>query len=419
MCRNLVVLWHIESGKENGVKMRNGALVFLATATAAYGGGYKIPESSLNAVALSAANVAYAHGADAAYYNPANMVWAEDMHTLEADLTYIYLSKVKYVPVSGDTITSEAENFLIPTLHYVSPGLNGFRFGLSIVTPAGLSKRWHEQPGKTYAHEFTLETVEVNPSVAVALGEKVSVAAGARLLYSSGVVKSASTASRDMSGKSVDYGYNLALSYRPAPAWKMAVTYRSKIDMNVEGDATLYFPDNADYSGTIVYDGEASVTVPLPAALSLAAAYTFGEKTTVEFVYERTFWSVYESLDFDYASSIGVLSPVFDEEVAKDWVDTNTYRLGVNYMQGKWTAMAGAVYDETPIPEKTLNFETPDSDAISFSLGGRYRIDETWEIGLAGLYSIRDERSATNDNIDGTFRDSRVYLLTAGVEYRF
>ena len=48
----------------------------LAACTSLYSAGYKIPEQSLNAVALSAAYIANANGADAAYYNPANMVFS-------------------------------------------------------------------------------------------------------------------------------------------------------------------------------------------------------------------------------------------------------------------------------------------------------------------------------------------------------
>ena len=57
---------------------------------------YSLPESSLNSVALSAAYVAAAEGADAAYYNPANLVNNEDKLQAEMALTYIGLSDINY-----------------------------------------------------------------------------------------------------------------------------------------------------------------------------------------------------------------------------------------------------------------------------------------------------------------------------------
>ena len=86
----------------------------------------------------------------------------------------------------------------------------------------------------------------------------------------------------------------------------------------------------------------------------------------------------------------------------------------------KWTAMAGIAYDESPVPEKTLNFELPDSDAWIVSMGGRYQMDAHWNVGLAGLIDIKSSRSISdNDNgIDGEFTNARAYLVTLGVEYR-
>jgi long-chain fatty acid transport protein len=46
-------------------------------------GGYKIPEQSLNSMALGAAYVAHTSGADTAYFNPANMAFMADKQYAE------------------------------------------------------------------------------------------------------------------------------------------------------------------------------------------------------------------------------------------------------------------------------------------------------------------------------------------------
>jgi long-chain fatty acid transport protein len=416
--------------------MKKIALVSLAASTVLMAGGYKIPENSINATALSAAYVANAHGAAATYYNPANMVFDSDGNKIEAALTNIMLGEVKFkgeAPTAGSGVpdssgsTSESEFFLVPTLHYVSPMVGNFRFGASIVVPAGLSKRWEDQPAKGYANEFTLETIEFNPTVAYKITDSLAIAGGVRAVYTSGVVKSASTASRDMDGDSIDFGYNLAISYKPIKPLSLAVTYRSNIDLTVDGTAKLYFPDNGDYTGPKIYDGDAKVTVPIPAALNIAAAYTFNEgneySTTVELVYERTYWSSYETLDFDYAGSIGPLTPGYDDPIAKDWEDTNTFRVGVTQKIKAFDAMVGFAYDETPVPEKTLNFELPDSDALIFSAGMMYNMTDSWSIGGAVLMDVKKDRTIdknVNENkIDGEFSDMGAVMVTLGAEFRF
>ncbi len=377
-------------------------------------GGYAIPESSINATALSAAYVANAHGADAAYYNPAAMVYNEDANLLEVDMTYIGLSEIDFSGTTGN-YSSKKENFLVPSLHYTSKKLgdNGARVGFSIVVPAGLSKRWDSTVPKASAEEFTLKTIEFNPSIAMPLSDTVSMGVGFRVISSSGVVKSTYVVSRDMEGSAIDYGYNLALMYKPSSAFSVAAAYRSNIDLSIEGSAKLYS------GSTLAYSGDASVSVPLPATLNLATAYTFDSGTTVEAVYERTFWSAYKNLDFNYPVSIGGLAPYFDAPKAKNYESSNTYRLGLTQKYDKWTAMAGLAYDETPVPESTLGYELPDSDAWIVSMGGRYQIDKSWNIGLAGLIDMKKDREVHNSAINGEFSNARAYLVTAGIEYRF
>ncbi|HEX5330469.1 OmpP1/FadL family transporter [Sulfuricurvum sp.] len=414
------------------------SLVFLSAAAATVmAAGYKLPESSINATALSAAYVANAHGADAAYYNPAAMVYNDDAGLLEVDATYIGLSKIHYNgnytsrnPVTGVSTTSgpysidsKSESFLVPTLHYTSKklGASGARAGLSIVAPAGLSKRWDAQPAKSSAEEFTLQTIEVNPTLAVPLSDTLSIGAGFRIVRTSGVVKSntgATQVSRDLTGDAMDYGYNLALNYRPIHNLSLAATYRSKIDLNVEGDATLNYLPSAHPSHA-AYSGAASVTVPLPAALNLAAAYTFDTGTTVEAVFERTYWSAYNNLDFDYDGTLNAATVAFGTPIPKNWTNTNTYRLGLTQKLDKLTAMAGIAYDKTPVPEANLGYELPDSDAWIYSLGARYQIDKQWNVGLAGLVDVKKDRTVHNSSINGDFSNSRAYLVTAGIEYRF
>ncbi len=397
--------------------MKKIALLSVLTSSLLMAGAYKIPETSLNSMALSAAYVANAHGADATYYNPANMVF-ENTHAIEVDMSYIGLSGIDYKATGADTISSESESFIVPSFHYVSPSFGNATFGFSLIVPGGLSKRWEDQPGKKYAKEFTLQVVELNPTVGYRINDKLAVGAGIRAVHSSGIVKSQFTASRDMEGESWDFGYNFALTYKPTKELTLATTYRSNVDLSEVGTAKLYFPDNADYSGPHnKYD--ASVTVPLPAALNLAIAYTFETKTTVEFVYERTFWSTYETLDFNYNKSIGALTPTFDDPIAKNWDDTNAFRLGVTQEYDTWTAMAGFAIDASPIPEETLNFELPDANAMLISLGGRYQVNESWEVGMSALVDMKENRTVKNDTVDGEFTNAKAYLITLGLEYTF
>ena len=400
------------------LKLHQGIALSLLAAGTLFAGGYKIPESSLDAVALSSACIAASNGADASYYNPANMAFSKDKSSaMELDLTYIGLTSIKFkgiavdasnsnTPTPTDT-SSESENFFVPTVHYVSPAVGKMRFGLSVVTPSGLSKKWNEGVPAVSAKEFTLKTVEINPTLSYKLTDAIAIGGGVRALYSDGIVKNYFY---DMTGDSWDFGYNLALSVKMDKDTTVALTYRSKINMTVTGTTSRILYGNT---------GDVSVDLPMPAAFNMALAHTVNN-TTFEVVIERTFWSAYKDLDFDFADPVS--EAVLGQPKDKSWSDTSAYRFGVTHKFDKLTAMVGYAYDETPIPDKTLGFELPSSNANIFSLGGKYKYNENFEFGLAALTAIYKDRKVNNlttNGIDGEFTNSKSYLVSASVEYKF
>ena len=184
--------------------------------------------------------------------------------------------------------------------------------------------------------------------------------------------------------------------------------------------------------GTLVYDGDATVSVPLPAALNLAISKTWNNTFTLEAVYERTFWSAYETLDFGYDRTNN--DPAHDTwlhlmtPIDKNWQDTNTFRIGATVELDKITMMMGFAIDETPVPVEYVSFELPDSDAKVFSMGFRYQQTEDLSWGAAFLYDSKDPLSLTagahNDqtsllNKGGSFSGGGAFLTTIGMAYEF
>jgi long-subunit fatty acid transport protein len=94
--------------------------------------------------------------------------------------------------------------------------------------------------------------------------------------------------------------------------------------------------------------------------------------------------------------------------------------LGLSYELNEiWTLMAGFGYDETPVPDSTLLFDLPDSAAYLYSVSARYQVNERMETGAGYLYDYKENRSATNARLNGTFTDSAAHLLTMGLTYTF
>ncbi len=282
-----------------------------------------------------------------------------------------------------------------------------------------------------------MDVMELNPSISYSLHDKVSVAAGVRAVYSKGRVSSDAqgsftgnpavfTASREMTGDSLDEGYNLALTVKPMDNLTTAITWRSRVDLTVESDeltlsSTGVFPPLTNQ----LYTGDASVTVPLPEVLTVAVAYTI-EKTTIEIGWDRTFWSDYKQLDFDYDYDL-TTTPVlsnFEAPQARDYNDADAFRIGVTHkmLEDRLTLMAGFAIDETPVPDHSLGFELPDSEAKIYSVGLKYKLNDQYELGFAYLFDDKDERKIElddNNSIVGEFSNAAAHLVTIGLNTKF
>jgi len=416
-------------------------VMFLSVSTAIlFASGYKIPEQSLSGVALSAANVANASGADSAYYNPANMVFNDkNKNFFELTSTFIHLNKIKFKNDNGEVYYSRKEDFVVPQFHFASKDINGWRIGFSITYPGGLSKRWDDTIPEAGAKEFTLKTIEFNPVVAKKINN-IGIAFGIRFVKSEGIANVLGLKpngdgtytplySEYLNGDSFDKGWNAAISYKYNDTLTFSATYRSKINLSLSGISSGFYNkylitnNIADVYKVIVFNTPGKVTIPLPATLNLAIAKTFG-KTTLEFVLDRTYWSSYKNLDFDFEDPI--VNTLFGSPKPKNWKDSNTYRFGLTHKcTDKLTAMIGYAYDKTPVPDSTIDFSLPDSDKHIFSAGIKYKYDNRMTFGLSALYtkqktrraSIYDPVSQTYTN--GEFSKGGAYLFAFGMNYSY
>lgn len=92
-------------------KLKKRHLIALSLPLLSYANGFKIQEQSLNGTALGSAYVAGARGADASFYNPANMGftndWDENRSEFEMTTTVINIPAFKFqVPTTNQGLYS-------------------------------------------------------------------------------------------------------------------------------------------------------------------------------------------------------------------------------------------------------------------------------------------------------------------------
>lgn len=212
-----------------------------------FGNGFKIQEQSLNATALSSAYIAGARGADASYYNPANMGfendWGENKSEFELATSLIKIpgfnfdvattnqglyskttmdysnviqgifdfcgSGIGQVLCGGIGIDDLADlnkpvilehsvpdsqivtgstgdtNFVLPKMFYKSRTNHGITFGGSFVASSGLAMQWAGKGGE-FLQDVFIMMIEASPSISWTINNRFSVGFGYRVMYAMG-----------------------------------------------------------------------------------------------------------------------------------------------------------------------------------------------------------------------------------------
>nr|MBP3725275.1 transporter [Campylobacter sp.] len=441
------------------MKVLNKIILLSLGASLVSGSGFKIPEQSGDSVAMAASNVAASFSADAAYYNPANMVFMPVHHEIGFSQQYLRLGSLNFKNESTrfgnqnyDT-SSKVGHFYVPGLNVISPFITeNIRFGMSLSVPAGMTMRWDDPYPKSIAEIFQIQVLELAPSIAYMINDQLSIAVGPRAVYSTGkaknevknaqigvstpygVVDGDLSARREMEGNSWDFGYNAALAYRPTENLSLAATYRSKVNMTLKGDASIRSTFNTtstnpaapvvrgELEGT--YNGDVSIDIPLPAILTLGTAYSW-DNLTLSFAYDRTFWSSLKEFDFEYSRKVPV-SDMFDKPVDKQWHDTDTFRFGVVYQYSdQLRLMGGFAIDEPAADSDKVRFELPDTKSYIYSLGSNYKFTPALDLTAAALYQDRQKRQINArdehafNNLEGTFGRTNIWILNLTLGYRF
>lgn len=229
---------------------------FFALVSSLNANGFKIQEQSLNATALSSAYVAGARGADASYYNPANMGfsndWGENKSEFELATSLIQIpgfsfdvpttnqglySKttlkftdnmsgiidtingifpglglgslkqpiiLDHTPADSQIITGSTgdTNFILPKFFYKSRTNHGVTLGFSFVASSGLAMEWAGKGGE-FLQDVFIMMIEASPSISWTIADRLSVGFGLRGMYAMGKFNNVVYVPLDKEGKGI------------------------------------------------------------------------------------------------------------------------------------------------------------------------------------------------------------------------
>ena len=298
--------------------------------------------------------------------------------------------------------------------------------GLGVTTPYGNSLVWGDDwDGRYLIQDISFHAIFIQPTVSFKILDNLSLGAG--FTFAPGSVElskalplqdqTGEEGDVELSGSTTGYGFNVGLFFQASEKFSVGVDYRSKVEMNMSGgDADFdvpasmqpLFPDTTTFSASL----------PLPANLVVGLGWKPNEKLTLGFDFQYVFWSVYQSLDFDFDPNTIALQ---DSENPRNFHNSAVYRIGAEYhLNEKFDFRAGFYYDQTPIPEDYLTPETPGTNKYGMSGGLSWYITDKFSLDVSFLYIQGQKREDGYKEADfyGTYY-TNAFIPGFGLNYSF
>ncbi|BBI59350.1 hypothetical protein HSBAA_06560 [Vreelandella sulfidaeris] len=188
-----------------------------------------------------------------------------------------------------------------------------------------------------------------------------------------------------MRGDDEAWGYNLGVIYQPVPETTLGLTYRSKVDFNLEGGFTASSPVLDQLGvGTVTDTAALDLTTPETVNFSLTQQMTDNLKLMFGASWAR--WS-----QFDQILVTGSDRPLITDE-QQNYSNAWAFSTGGEYQLTPQLALrAGVALDFTPTQDSTRSVRIPSDDRRIFSIGAGW--SPTPDLTLDVAYSYLTERS--------------------------
>jgi long-chain fatty acid transport protein len=401
-------------------------LVLLA-AQASFAAGFGIYEWSARGNALGGATVGRADDPSALATNPAGITQLDGVQVLGG---FTAIHPVLDVKADGKWYSSDKDSLWIPPHFFATWKVNDrYSIGLGTFSRFGLGSVFDEDWGGRYnSYEAIIESMSINPNVAVKVTDKLSAAFGVEAMYLNFSQKKkvdvfGTDGDIHLEADGMGYGFNMGLHYQPCSYAKLGLSYRSPVTMKVVGDAN--FSDMPALPPGYFEDTSASGIVTLPDSFSFGVAMYPMEKLSVEVGAVYTLWSKYDELKINFGDAV-IPKPgvglVDQTTTPKNWEDVWRFNIGVEYAALDWLDLrAGYVFDQSPVQDETIDYMVPANDRHLLNGGLGFHWDN-WMVDVNYTYLMIMDRDidGRDDGVrDGEIDNADAHMVGLSVGYKF
>ena len=392
------------------------AMLLAAFSGAASASGFQLLEQNASGLGNAyAGSAAVADNASTIYFNPAGMTKLQAREVsggISAVNPSFHFndrgSSAGALQTAGDG--GNAGGWAAIPNGYMSWALNKDVYvGLGLGAPFGLKTEYDDRwIGAAQAQMFEVKTINLNPSVAWRVNDKVSLGFGlnwqkVEAHYNRLVSTANTTTAATQLKMSLDddaWGWNVGALFDVSPSTRIGVSYRSAIKYEVEGKIKASGP-SAGLNAAASSDARADLK--MPDTFIMSVTQKLSDRWEMLGDVSWTGWSSIPKVDIIRASNTG--AGAGNGQIAQtlhtDFKDTWRVALGANYKYtDAWKLKFGVAYDQTPVQHDSERLVSlPDNDRVWFSFGTQWTPDKSQRLDLGVTYiHVRDSKISNNQN---------------------
>lgn len=405
------------------------ALMMFGFAGVASAAGFQLLEQNASGIGNAyAGSAAVADNASTIFFNPAGMTQLKDREfsvgVAAINPSFNFTDKgsaAGFLAGTGDGGNAGGWGF-VPNAYMSWKLTQDLYAGLGIGAPFGLKTEYDDRwVGAAQAVKFDIKTININPSVAYRLSEKVSLGAGlnwqridAEYVRKAGIATNGlSHVDSKMTLDDSAWGWNIGALFTLSPSTKVGLSYRSEVKYHTNGDVTLRDDGTgigaATAAGLIAAgrqsDLKANITVPDTFIASVTQKLS--DKWEMLGDVSWTGWSSIPKVDIMRSS--GALNGQNAQTLNTNFRNTWRMALGANYQYNDALKLKfGIAYDQTPVKgASTRLVSMPDNDRLWLSTGAQWMLNKSSKLDVGVAYLYVKDSNINNDQTTGMGASAR------------
>ncbi len=387
------------------------AMLLVAFSGAASASGFQLLEQNASGIGNAyAGSAAVADNASTIYFNPAGMTKLQarevsgGLSAVNPSFHFHDKGSSSLGALAGTGDGGNAGGWAAIPNGYLSWALNKDLYvGVGIGAPFGLKTEYDDRwVGAAQAQMFEVKTINLNPSIAYRVNDKVSLGFGlnwqkieANYNRLAAVTANGSQTALKMSLEDDAWGWNIGGLFDVSPSTRIGLSYRSAIKYKTEGKIKATGP----LAPGAASDAEADLK--LPDTFIMSVTQKLSDKWEMLGDVSWTGWSSIPKVDILRASNtaLGTGNGTIAQTLHTDFKDTWRVALGSHYKYNDaWKLKFGVAYDQTPVQHASERLVSlPDNDRVWFSFGTQWTPDKAQRLDFGVSYiHVRDSKIDNN-----------------------